>query len=387
MRRSIVLFMVALLFAEYAEAQTKSLVTQSDSVEYLTPEEYAMMLDRNDRFLIRADILSAGVEWEFANNLSILAQAGFEAYNQTDGSADEFSRVEMRFYFPTENFSRSSLNGPYVSVGGELFTTFPAPSILNTSLFYAKLGLQRRFLGNGLADFGFRFGYQNEVFDDWRDGEYRGKNSQQSYVFESTASIGLGLTFNKNQDLDYERLCPVLKCYSSEKFLLKFDLANALRIEFGNNFQEFVFTPSIAVEQKLGNLPFSLQTKAAVDLWVVSGDEDYQAYNMGDFARLRAEFEGRYYYNLRARMRKGKTGNSLSGNYFALGYLSFNEWDIDSENVPSFHHNGMFVKTGIQRTFGEKLYFDVYVGAGIFEDRRDRRETGVFGAVECGFKF
>jgi hypothetical protein len=370
-------------------SQESFIVSESDSIDYLTPEEYAMMIDRDDRFLIRADILSAGFEWEFAKNFSILAQAGFEAYNSSDGRADEFSKVEMRFYFPTDKFSRSSLNGPYISFGGELFTTFPAPPILNTSLLYLNLGLQRRFLGNGLADFGLRLGYQNEVFDDWRDGEYRGESSRQSYVIETNATVGLGLTFSQHEDLDYELLCPVLKCYDTERFLFKINVANAFRLDFGNQTLLADFNPSIAVEQKLGDLPFSVQGKANVDFRVVfDGREDSRYYDLNR-TRLRVEVEGRYYYNLKSRMRKGKTGNSLSANYFALGYFDQNTWTeyANSDDIRLDILDGIFAKTGIQRTFGERLYFDVYLGAGLFEDNQDRRNVRGVGAIECGFKF
>jgi hypothetical protein len=49
--------------------------------------------------------------------------------------------------------------------------------------------------------------------------------------------------------------------------------------------------------------------------------------------------------------------------------------------------NGIFIQTGIQRTFGERLSFDAHLGFGITEWTQIRRSYEMPAAVECGWRF
>lgn len=381
MRRKFIISSFFSLWSVLLYSQQSSIITEIDSVDYLTPQEYAMMLDRNDRFLIRADILSAGFEWEFINSFSVKVQGGFESLI----AEKPFVNVELRYYLPFKFIERSNLNGAYISAGAEYNSSFLLSYYqIYGSMIYTKAGLQRRFMGNGLADLGLRLGYQTENNSSYQE-VLPWLNSQESFVIESTASIGLGLTFNKNQPLDYDRLCPVLKCHKRERFLVKLNLANAIRLEFNDDVFRSRIEPSIAVEQKFGNLPFSAQLKVSLDQRI--GREREGSYQNSTFLNL--GLEGRYYYNLNSRIKNGKSGNGLSANYFSIGYSDQNRWYPKNEiNYRFSGREFYYATTGIQRTFGDKLYFDFYVGAGYFRAGDfEANAIEYIGTVECGFKF
>lgn len=393
MTRVFILLLIIQLSPMMASAQEDStLVNRQDSVEYLTPHEYAMMLDQDVRLLFRASVISVGLEWAFVDNFSLFAQVGYSE----DVFEREFIKGELRYYLPLKSVFRANLSGLYVSAGAKLFnadrsslrSTFSSGG-LNASIIYANLGFQRRFLGNGLADFGLRFGFQNEDNYGYQDGNDVRVGSTQSFVLESKTSIGLGLSFGKTSALDYDRLCPVLKCYDTERFLLKVNLSDAIKIESDDELFNLWLQPSAAAELKLGNLPFSVQMKVALD-------QRFMVYSPVDYPRAKANFtfmevslESRYYYNLNSRIRTGKTGNSLSANYVAAGYLDKSAWFNQNERYSSFfERGGFYVTTGFQRTFGERLYFDVYLGASYIQDGLNpSRYFDLKGGVECGIKF
>jgi hypothetical protein len=392
MRRHYFLFICALCLLQLASAQPVSEALSKDSVEYLTPEEYAMMLDRNDRFLIRSSLISAGVEWEFIKNFSILGQVGLTE----DLWEGEFAKAELRYYLPLKSFSKSNLNGPYVSLGAKKYNTSNTYSSigpvglfkfdeLNASIFYANLGLQRRFLGNGLADFGLRFGYKEQTIYSFPNGvsqEYK----VTSFLLESKTSIGLGLTFKRSADLDYDRLCPVLKCYDTERFLLKINVAEALSFEVDERSMLFRTSPSVALEQKIGDLPYSAQFKVSLDHMTYTGRAQ-SSFNGTNFTSIYFDFESRYYYNLNARKRSGKTGNSLSANYFALGYSHIRDSGAggDGENAYIENLNGFYITSGLQRTFGKRLYFDLYMGTRYIID--DGYGFMIMSGANVGIRF
>ena len=365
-------------------------LSEKDSVKYLTPQEYAMMLHRNDRFLIRASLISAGVEWEFLKNFSILGQVGFTE----DLWEGEFIKAELRYYLPLKSFSKSNLNGPYVSLGTKKYSSSVLGlsddlGDLNAMALYANLGLQRRFLGNGLADFGLRFGYQNQEFT-WNNAGNSSEHYEvSSFIFESKTSIGLGLSLNKKSELDYDRLCPVLKCYDTEKFLLKLNFADAINLEIDQNYTRFRSNPFVAVEQKLGNLPFSAQFKVMLDYQAIDGRIEEISNSGYILSTIQYDLEARYYYNLNSRMRKGKTGNSLSANYFSFGYSKRNRReDYRTREIRYFDYRGFYATTGLQRTFGKRLYFDLYLGAAYLNTAfGDNMDLEFLGGANVGIKF
>jgi hypothetical protein len=356
--------------------------SKTDSVAYLTPSEYAMMLDRDDRFLLRIDLLAVGLEWSFTNKVSVVAEVGMEEW--------PYGSVELRRYFETKNITQTTLSGMYISLGAEAFNSNGLWLAPYSQYYYAKLGLQRRFLGNGLADFGVRAGYVNENIAEYDfigdDFEFETIN-ERYFLVETTTSIGLAFATKRKNNLDYDRLCPVLKCFDTERFLVKLNAANSFRLAVGQAFDIYL-QPSLAIEQKLGNAPFSVQAKLKLRQAFSATDESsfYSTRYQNGFT---VDVEGRYYYNLKNRMAKGKTGNSLSANYVSLVFSRRDQWTYtDGSNVPNVSNsNGIFIQTGVQRTFGERLYFDVYIGLGSAEWGRNRKSLDALGAVECGWRF
>jgi hypothetical protein len=380
MRRHYFLIICALCLAQFSKAQAESEVLASDSVDYLTPEEYAIMLHEDKRLLFKVFPIYGGLEWEFIENFSIEALGGLNNQN------DLFASAEFRHYF-TKSSRRSSLNGAYIATGGSLTngsfsaTDYGFPSNENRGRLYLKLGLQRRFIGSGLADISLQFSSM-QIFT---DNQELNLNSDQTIFgnlsITTPVRIGLGLGSKKSGNLDYEKLCPVLKCHSQERFLIKLDLANAFQFYISDLTLESSFALKASIEQKLGNAPFSLQANLGAFTLFSTYFRNIESYQLKQSSILFATgIEFRYYYNLNARIRKGKTGNSLSANYFGLEYQYSNsriQWEvprIDGRNTNGRSTNSnrkIHISTGVQRTFGERLYFDVSFGASIQPDFSD----------------
>lgn len=370
------------LLGSAINAFSQSSFSDADSLAYLTPTEYAMMLDRNDQFIYRLDLLAGGMEWAFADKFSLLGEIGVEQF--------PFGRVELRRYFETKNIEHASLNGLYISLGAEAFNNNGWWRAPYSQFYFARLGLQRRFLGKGLADLGIRAGYVNENLAEYQfignDFDFETINSRY-FLMEAHTSIGLAFTPKRSVKLDYEKLCPVIKCYDTERFLIKVNVANSFQLAAGQSFDVYL-QPSVAVEQKIRESPFSVQAKLKLRQ-AFSATNQSELYSWSYRNGFTADFEGRYYYNLKRRIAKGKTGNSLSANYVSLVYSRRDQWTYNdgNGNPGSYHENGIFVQTGIQRTFGERLYIDVYIGFGITEWTENLRSFEVPGAVECGWRF
>jgi hypothetical protein len=372
---------------KFLSAQEESLSFDKDSVEYLTPQEYAMMLDRNDRFLLRASLFSIGAEWGVIKNFTLLGQAGFDEQIWDN----EFALAEIRYYLPFNLVSRSSLNGIYVSTGVKLNNLSWADDsnqIFNARTFYTSIGIQRRFLGNGLADLSLRMGRQSFRDSGILNGEFVDRQLFSSYSIESKVALGLGIALKNNRDLDYDKLCPVVKCHEKEKFLLKVNAAGVLRLQFEEFYTRLHAIPSVAVEQKFGNLPFSAQFKTTLDYmgWFAKENESG---GDAEYSEIKLDLEARYYYNLNSRIRNGRTGNSLSANYFALGLTDRSLRQKDSRRTRYFDYQGFYATTGIQRTYGKRLYFDLYIGVaslGLFDDSQ-YSEVEFMSGANVGVKF
>jgi hypothetical protein len=218
---------------------------------------------------------------------------------------------------------------------------------------FLRWGIQRRFLKHGYVDLGFKGGYNFAL-----------ENHSMSYGFFGTY-IDAGLAFTRDrQKLDFDKLCPVLKCHAADRFLLKSNLADIISLTTIRRIFIGSVYPNIAAEFKLGSSPFSINTQVGSRVeYATSWSLDY----MNIFTLSpRALIEGRYYYNLKRRILTGKTGNGLSANYVSAGAMFSGEYQIFQNagyrSNLSHAFAGVIVSTGIQRLISNHLYFDLNVG-------------------------
>lgn len=386
---------VLCLSATFAKAQLDTTETafKADSViEYLTPLEYAFMMHEKTRFMLRLPAVGVGAEVEVLPYFTLMGQAYFTLMKQvyfphavTGNTRTLNLDAEMRWYYGSRKIGVRNMSGNYFALGykNQILKSQLIAASYRESFFYGKWGVQRRFLENGFIDFGINAGFVKKP-------EY-GDRKNNGFFIQSTGQVGLGVVFNKEKALDTERLCPVVKCYEKETFLLKLntsDLFSFYRATTINN-SSITIRPQIAIEQKIFDTPLSLQIdgKLEYDWWET---ELYTEPTVREIIKrnsgfLSARAQVRYYYNLKNRIRKGKSGNGLSANYISGGYYNQFEKDNHSNSFkPIF--SGIMLTTGVQRTFGEHFFFDVEFG-GALDKNGKYNDFILYGNIQLGIKF
>ena len=401
---SLLILIVSLTLIQRLNAQTDSLtyseeIQQDSMVQYLTPLEYAFMMHEETQWMFKINLAYSntmgsfknlfGFEHKVGKDFSLSAGIGFGfkqedfSESENDFSSREFSAIlESRWYYNmkrriAENKSKRNLSGNYIGLGArysrvskilysQSFGIVPiGDTIFNLVTdyisIYAKWGIQRRFLKRGYFDFGLNTGVETTL------------NKSNTSFFLSTY-IDAGIAFAKDkQKLDHDKICPVLKCYSLDRFILKSNLLGLFSIKAGYFGFATTFNPEIVAELKLGSSPFSLSAGVKINTFYSHLVNFNEVPSNLEF-EIQPTLETRWYYNLNKRIIKGKTGNGFSANYFALGG-SYN-YKKNPSLLLGFSNNfgplifslksqsaiGYYILWGIQRTYAKHFYFDVNVG-------------------------
>ncbi|MCF8366188.1 MAG: DUF3575 domain-containing protein [Bacteroidales bacterium] len=370
-----------------AQGQTDSLKYSiekgNDSlVAYLSPIEYAFMFHEETNWLFKANVLATSeyngtanlklsLEKKILKNISLNAVLfNYTSFNlgvnpgpyNEDGI--EFS-IESRWYYKNRKLRRNNqpsanLSGAYLAVGAgyrKAFTgqtSFADYTDLEFIPLFAKWGMQRRFLKRGFVDVGIMAGWNHSMNDEkW-----------STVFFNTYVEAGLAFTRDKYK-LDFEKLCPVLKCHAADHFLLKTNLVNIINLAYVREAIVGSVTPNIAAEFKLGESPFSVNTKVACKFqYSKASSFDFNSFSVSPNVLI----EGRYYYNLNRRILMGKTGNGLSANYISLGATYQGEYYNHLSNGCRSKEGsslfGIMAGTGIQRLISKHLYLDLNIGFG-----------------------
>lgn len=236
-------------------------------------------------------------------------------------------------------------------------------------------GLQRRFQKHGFADFSIRAGVIHERFP--RDVLYQGFDTpfekQWSWFIETRTLGGFALTRNSQTTSSQ---CEILNCFEPVRSLLKVDLNNPIRLSStGHNVRG-----SMAYERKLGKSPFSIQAELSVHARLFSrkltfyetpGWLDTVRDVLGEKLRYRngliqasLSLESRYYYNMNKRIRQGKQGDNLSGNFLHLGIST----EHLQERTKGFEPAMLVANQKGTGTYTRDIsvtFADVYVGWGM----------------------
>ncbi len=387
---SVVLLTLALLLSSMAgKAQTDSLSysteTHHDSiVEYLTPMEYAFMMHEETNWLFKTNFLFVASDFDGVENLkfsiekkiskgfslnAVLFNATSFKLGTTSGGYDPSgieSYLETRWYYKNQtnirnNKPTANLSGAYIALGAGYrkannVTLDHETEDVNLEFIplFAKWGVQRRFLKRGFVDVGVMGGWNKSL----------GGDNYSTLFFSTYVDVGLAFTKDKYK-LDFDKLCPVLRCHAEDRFLLKTNLANIINLAYVGESLMGSIAPNIEAEFKLGTSPFSINTKLgskfeySKSIYYDFNDKTYRI-------EPRLTIEGRYYYNLHRRMLMGKSGNGLSANYISLGlayrgvYVNRNYNSFINRQGNSFV--GLKVGTGIQRLISDHLYLDINLG-------------------------
>jgi len=350
----------------------------SNSTQYLTPMEYAFMFHEDTPWMLKAAINSrqsfylaferrikggftANISLKNINNLSFLENRNILIAN-----------FSMKYYYKMKlrNKSRNTpfnLSGNYFSLGYEVNNNgikiekktingveYQDYKSVLSSTYFLKWGMQRRYLKNGFIDAGIRASYN-------LNGDFN--NSLQLH---SETSIGLAFAKDKSS-LNDRRLCSVIKCFESDRSIFKLNVSNMFGVSTTIDYFSFTLNPEITHEFKLGKSSFSINNTINLEL-------QSSGFNNAPSVYMSYLFESRYYFNLKSRILKGKTGNGLSADYFSLGiynhyhnnsdiylYSSINYLTPEYRNQKSNYLQPQLT-IGTQRFVGEHFFYDIGFG-------------------------
>ncbi len=378
--------------------QTDTTARKQDStVKYLTPWEYAFMMNEETSWMFKIDFpatfdfnqIKLGIEKRIAPGFSL--NLDIEFYSNSKNQYEKFSSerfsglnasLESRWYYRMNkrvkqlNVARN-MSDNYLALGfeyGYQFNTYPY--IFSTLDLYAKWGVQRRFLKYGHVDFGVKASidllYGRHVF-----------------TFNNFIDVGFAFTKDKYK-IDRNILCPVLKCYVGDKFIIKSNLSNTFGTLLSKVAISIGFHPHIAFERKISHSSFSVNfaLRPGINYHLINfngSKSDYWSYSVNTL------LEGRWYYNLKRRMLKGKSGNGLSANYLAIGgelhYENKYYYSFDSF-YPDYVAPKLYIVTGWQRLFGKHLYYDLNIGIG-YKFKTKNEDAGIAWPfnIAVGYRF
>jgi hypothetical protein len=372
-----------------AQTDTLGISAEEDdeSIEYLSPLEYAFMMHEetpwmfklslpipggssyrtissiNDNRFNTGSVLGLFFERKIGKDWSIDMGASYL------GTANDISyfdlKIAPRWYYQMRKKIKEGKSGNHLS--GNYFSTglvYQRNTVsANWLTFFGEWGFQRRYLANGFLDFGLRAGYSNPL-DSGTEGS-----------FTLGSNVNIGIAFAKDrQGLDDSRLCDVFKCYEAERRLFKVNIFQLFNSIFIDDVQSIRSTIELGYEEKIGNSPFSIAAHIA---GTFSRSKNQDFFRTRGFT-LTTRIGPRYYYNLKRQIAKGNSGNGLSANYFALEFITDHASFTLINQDQKVKGNGSQVAgdflVGFQRTIGDHLYYDVSLGIGLSDDRNDDLE-------------
>lgn len=385
--RIVTLLTVLMMIATQAMSQRDTTVRYQNvdgdsAVSYLTPMQYAFMLHEENNWLFKANLLVTSanrgstnlklslekkLSKEFSLNAVLL---NYQSYNVFANQVNLYNYglqflLEPRWYYRQrirdDNVkSYVNLSGAYLSLsaGYQTFSNMDGDSELHPEQdyvpVYLKWGLQRRFLKHGYVDIGLSTGYRFSLND----------AIPSSFSVRTFTEAGLVFARDRHK-LDFNKLCPVLRCQAADKRIFKINLMDAASFSYFRNTYSAFIAPNIGAEFKIGASPFSVNTMLSFKTQVAfSNRYDY------DLVWFYPEFllEGRWYYNLNRRILNGKSGNGLSANYVSLGAIYNGRYMKTHRDGNTYHSDqslfGVMVSSGIQRLINKHLYYDLNVGLG-----------------------
>lgn len=197
--------------------------------------------------------------------------------------------------------------------------------------FTARLGVQQRIFRFGYFDYSIGLGVLNQGLQVYNTSDNTvEKNRAWKPLFNQR--IALGWAFGSPKPVHKDaRTCDFFKCYREEKNMFKVDLFNLIR-NLNTSTQEGRL--SVAYEQKIGDSPFSLQVEGAVTgrnspnnetisiITIANGQVNYSVAERRNGRDWRSGallgIEPRWYYSMKKRIAKGRSGNNLNGVFLGL---------------------------------------------------------------------
>ncbi|HEY9114359.1 MAG TPA: hypothetical protein VIN10_06635 [Bacteroidales bacterium] len=365
-------------------------------MEYLNLWEYAFRMNEETSWMIKFDIgaydnFQVSFEKRIARSFSLNLGAGPSSYDEPTHAIYILrlnTFLESRWYYRqnkrigTNDVARN-MSDNYFALGLS-YTYLPNEPNTEYVTLYSKWGLQRRFLTVGHVDMGVKLGIGNDFSESF----------SPFFTFSTFVDIGMAYTKEKFK-LDFEKLCPVLKCYEADKFIVKSNLSSLFSVALYKYEKSVNIAPQISFERKIGQSPFSINTGIQTVFRYLNSfqNKDYQQEYKYEGSSIIVNYllEGRYYYNLKRRILTGKSGNGLSANYLALGgdleyYTTY--YNTDKSYNSNYFDQEIYFATGWQRLFGKHLYYDINIGIGYqFATSFTNGEFNPRSGIAVGYRF
>ena len=300
--------------------------------------------------------------------------------------------LQTRWYYDMaqrvrEGLSANNFSGNYL--GMETAYTTYGPGLSGEEARFAsqqmtaalRWGFQRRLFRNGFMDVSFGLGTRRSS---GFDPEVLTQRTKWDFFANTQFSIGLALYTPKAEKRE-GGYCDALRCFREETRMLKIDLYNLVKIKDKNNLKG---KASVAWERKIGQSPFSVELLGYVKARSEHTISDNYEYNYSGWG-FGGHIQPRFYYSLKKRIARGKSGNNLSGPYLAL-HTSF-ERDIEKRTSILTVFKSDFDGTvdylsagplwGLQYRIFKNGFIDLNFGSVIGQRRTDGTQDGTINTT------
>ena len=337
------------------------LLAQTEPIEKVEVEQDPIIMDSYDYAtgrmkdvpwmfkVLSDDGIRLGLEYKFAYAFSLNVNTKWSTTGLfgPNNVFNNNNQVGVRYYFSHEDRIKQKLqgnnfNGKYVEAGvslnfSNIFTSFADPFI--------SLGLQSRFLKNGLIDTGIKFQYDI---------------SNPSIRIVSGFDLGLALSTKYKLDEVENNRCAVVRCYDEQFYMFKSQISKLLDISIARNSSQFRLRPNLEFEHRISKVSWTMNH----ELWGQfnrSKTFNNPSILIGELG-LRSSI--RWYVGKKRRIAKGKTANNLSGFYLGpiaeIGIIGGNRFNVEIKNG-EFWSAGYHV--GYQTRLLKNLYINLSFGA------------------------
>jgi hypothetical protein len=289
------------------------------------------------RLMLKIDLVkflpNLGAEFKIGKSFSINSRLEFGTRFLGYFNKSLAAFVEPRWYMGMGRRIRSgrqanNLSGAYA--GLELsYKKYEDDFIHPERTAQLFLGMQRRFLSHGLMDIGFGVGYSDLLPVQFASGG-------QVFRTQTRARFGLAGIFPKSPKTTQD--CDVLRCFREERHMWKINLFNLLNFESYSPQPSFlVIRPSIAYEQKIGALPFSVQLTMQNSLNFTRAMVDGEKIKIQNL-QMAFWLQPRWYFTQKRRIAAGRSGNNLSGLYTGVqwGYQRAFYKNSETSSLPAY---------------------------------------------------
>ncbi len=405
-----------LLFTSLRASSQLSTVS-SDSINYLTAEDEAFMIDKKTNYLIKFNpvlsgieslidqkVFTIGIEKKIGKAFSITPTITFNYTNNFEELNSYNVNLELRYFFEMkkrikQNLQASNLSGKYISI----LTGLGSSNLFDNFSYGIKAGTQKRFLNYGYFDNYFSITISDFNYE--QPSPISGTLSDFRTISISTG-MDAAIGFGKNYKINEGTKCPILRCHQDRYSGWKINLRRFTRLTIANNqfpgdrtITSLFLNPNLSHEQKLFGSMVSMNWD--FDSQINFSNSSFYENTSFELKYLNLELHGelRYYVGQKKRILQGQSGNNLSGLYLNIGSIfsieNYESLEVLNGEINLKQNNDRLldfaIGFGYQKEFLRNMYIDLDLGIAKnvyennFNPRRD--DLRLISEIKVGFVF